>query len=360
MAVKKRLKLKYKSLAAMLIVLGSFLLLLAGIYIFLSSPTDPNNKENIDVIIPGGSGVGDIAKILKKKDLIKSEGFFHIIARLSGKKSLKAARYRLNKSMSMQDIINTLNKGKFYNPDSITITFKEGTRLTDYARKIAAHTSNNYEDVIKVVNDKSYLNKLINKYWFLTSDILNSDIYYPLEGYLFPDTYEFKNQDVSVEEIIEKTLNETDKKLKPYKNKLSNNIHSTITMASIIELEGTNTNNRQMIMGIFKNRLNKNMNLGSDVTTYYALQYPMTSDLTAAQFETVNPYNTRSKTMNGKLPVGPICNPSLSSIKASLNPTNNDYLFFVADKHGKIYYTKTSSEHDRKVKEIKEKGDWIW
>ena len=360
MAVKKRLKLKYKSLAAMLIVLGSFLLLIAGIYTFLSSPIDSSDKTNIDIVIPNGTGVGDIARILKKKELIRSEGFFHVIARLSGKKSLKAARYRLNKSMSMQDIINTLNKGKFYNPDSVMITFKEGTRITDYARKIANNTNNTYEDVIKVVNDKDYLNELINKYWFLTNDILNNDIYYPLEGYLFPDTYEFKNPDVSVKEIIEKILNETGRKLKPYKSQISKNIHSNITMASILELEGTKTDNREMIMGIFKNRLNKNMNLGSDVTTYYALQYPMTSDLSGAQFDTVNPYNTRSNTMNGKLPVGRICNPSLSSIKASLNPTSSDYLFFVADKHGKIYYTKTSSEHDKKVKELKDKGDWIW
>ena len=360
MAVKKRLKLKYKSLAAMLIVLGSFLLVIAGIYVILASPVDSNNKKNIDVVIPDGTGVGDISRILKNKGLIRNKTFFHVVARLSGKKSLKAARYRLNKSMSMHEIINTLNKGKFYNPDSVIITFKEGSRLTDYARKIASHTNNNYDDVIKVVNDRNYLNELINKYWFLTGDILNSDIYYSLEGYLFPDTYEFKNPDVSVKDVIEKILNETDRKLKPYKNQLGTNIHSNITMASIIELEGTNTKNRQMIMGIFNNRINKNMNLGSDVTTYYALQYPMTSDLTASQFETVNPYNTRSKTMNGKLPVGPICNPSLSSIKASLNPTSSEYLYFVADKHGQIYYTKTINEHDKKIKELKEKGDWIW
>ena len=64
--------------------------------------------------------------------------------------------------------------------------------------------------------------------------------------------------------------------------------------------------------------------------------------------------------MGGKLPVGPICNPSVSAIEASINPTENDYLFFVADKHGKIYYTKTEKEHLNKVAEIKEKGDWIW
>ena len=132
-----------------------------------------------------------------------------------------------------------------------------------------------------------------------------------------------------------------------------------MTMASIVELEGTNSENRKMIVGIFENRLNSGMNLGSDVTTYYGLQAAMTSDLTSEQFNTSNPYNTRVG-MIGKMPVGPICNPSLSSIEASINPTKSDYLFFVADKNGNIYYTKTNKEHEKKVQEIKDKGDWIW
>ncbi|MBR2246974.1 MAG: endolytic transglycosylase MltG [Bacilli bacterium] len=360
MAVKKKLKFKYKSFAAILIVLGSFLLLLAGIYSFVGRPMDPSDKNDIIIVIPKGSGVSDIADTLKRKKLIRSKFLFHVAATCTGRRSLKASKYVLNRSMSMNKIIDILHDGNHYNPDHIRITFKEGLRVTDYARKIAAHTTNTYEDVISVLNDKTYTKELINKYWFLDDSILNNDIYYPLEGYLFPDTYEFKSSKISVKEIIEKMLNETNRKLTPYKSTLGNRVHHYITMASIVELEGTNTTNRKMIVGIFNNRLKKNMNLGSDVTTYYALQYPMTSDLTAKQFETVNPYNTRSKTMNGKMPVGPICNPGISSIKASLNPTANDYLFFVADKHGKIYYTKTMAEHDKKVKELKEKGDWIW
>ena len=86
----------------------------------------------------------------------------------------------------------------------------------------------------------------------------------------------------------------------------------------------------------------------------------MTQDLTTAQFATVNPYNTRSTSMMGKMPIGPICNPSESSIQAATSPTKSNYLYFVADKYGKIYFTSTLAEHNAKVKEIKEKGDWIW
>ena len=115
-----------------------------------------------------------------------------------------------------------------------------------------------------------------------------------------------------------------------------------------------------MIVGIFKNRLAKGMNMGSDVTTYYALQKSMKEDLTAKEIETVNPYNTRGANMIGKMPIGPICNPNMSSIEAAVKPKSSDYLFFVADKYGNIFYTKTNAEHNQKVAEIKAKGDWIF
>ena len=150
------------------------------------------------------------------------------------------------------------------------------------------------------------------------------------------------------------------KNWEPYRSKIQDNVHYYMTMASMLELEGTNTENRKMIAGIFENRLATNMNLGSDVTTYYALQYPMTSDLTTDQFATVNPYNTRASNMAGQMPIGPICNPTLSSLEASIEPTDSTYLYFVADKNGNIYYSNTLAEHEARVQEIKDAGDWIW
>ena len=86
----------------------------------------------------------------------------------------------------------------------------------------------------------------------------------------------------------------------------------------------------------------------------------MTQDLTTAQFATANPYNTRSTTMRGKMPVGPICNPSNESIEAAINPITSNNYFFVADKYGKIHFTATLAEHNAKIKEIKDSGGWIW
>ena len=227
---------------------------------------------------------------------------------------------------------------------------------------LLSETTNISEDeFLTKMKDKTYLTSLIKSYWFLTDAILDSNIYYGLEGYLAPDTYNFKDKDVTVEEVIKTLLDQEEKNLSPYKDTLSKmNVHEVLTLASISELEGLKDTDRKLIVGVFQNRLSKGMNLGSDVTTYYAFNQTMDKDLTSEMFNTYNPYNTRSSAMAGKLPVGPICNPSIESIMASINPTKSDYYYFVADKNGNVYYTKTSSEHSAKVKELKEKGDWIW
>ena len=355
------MKLKKKAKLLLVVVLLALFLIGIGVsWMVMTGPVNSNDKNDVEVVIENGSSSSSIGKLLKDKGLIKSELLFKVYLKLNNVNSLKASTYKFNKSMDLVSIIKVLEKGNSYNPDEVRITFKEGLRITDYAKVIDKNTNNNYDDILLVFKDLDYTKSLISKYWFLTDSILDSNIYYPLEGYLAPDTYHFKNKDVSVEDIITTMLDEEEKKLEKYKNSLSSNIHYYMTMASIVELEGTNSENRKMIAGVFENRLNSGMNLGSDVTTYYGLQAAMTSDLTTEQFNSSNPYNTRGAGMIGKMPVGPICNPSLSSIEASINPTKSDYLFFVADKHGNIYYTKTNKEHDQKVQEIKDKGDWIW
>ena len=356
MAVRRR----PKPLLIFLILMGSLLILLAAVYLFLASPVDKNDHDDIEIVVPSGTGVTGIAKILKENDLIRSEMLFTITVKSKGDLYLQASTYLFRRDMSMEDIISELVSGSKYNPDAITITFKEGMRITDYASEIAKATNHSETEVLNTLNDNTFLETLRKKYWFLTDSILQEGIYYPLEGYLAPDTYQFDGKDVSVSTIVETMLDEMEKELEPYRSQIQNNVHYYMTMASLVELEGTNTENRKMIAGIFENRIAANMNLGSDVTTYYALQLPMTSDLTTAQFATVNPYNTRAANMRGQMPIGPICNPSLSSLKASIEPTDSDYLYFVADKNGNIFYTNTLAEHEAMVQEIKDKGDWIW
>ena len=354
--MKKR---KFKPLFFIVLVV-LIISILVGSYFFFTGPVNSLDKKDIEVEIKSGTSREKIAEILKEKGLIRSTNVFKLYLKVNKITNLKAATYLMNRSMSLETIVKELEKGSTYNPNRIILTFKEGERVTDYAKVIEKKTNNSYDDVINTINDKEYLNELISKYWFLTDEILDEDIYYSLEGYLAPETYFFDNKDVSVKEIVNTLLKQEEKVLEKYKDKISNNPHYYITMASIVELEGTTSENMKTIASVFENRLNKKMSLGSDVTTYYGLQVAMTSDLTSDQFASVNAYNTRSNTMMGKMPVGPISNPSIEAIEASVNHPSSDYYYFVADKHGKVYFTKTLSEHNQKVAEIKKNGDWIW
>jgi len=354
--MKKR---KFKPLFFIILVI-LIIGILVGSYFFFTGPVNSFDKKDIEVEIKSGTSREGIAEILKEKGLIRSTNVFKLYLKVNKITNLKAATYLFNKSMNLEEIVKELEKGSNYNPNRVVLTFREGERVTDYAKVIDKKTNNSYDDVINTINDKEYLNELITEYWFLTDKILDSDIYYPLEGYLAPETYFFENKDVSVKEIVGTLLDQEEKVLEKYKDKISSDPHYYITMASIVELEGTNSSNMKTIVSVFENRLNKRMNLGSDVTTYYGLQVAMTSDLSSDQFASVNGYNTRSTTMMGKMPVGPISNPSKEALDASVNPDKTDYYYFVADKHGKVYFTKTLAEHNAKVAEIKKNGDWIW
>ncbi len=359
--MKKR-KLRKARLAALIIgVLGIFLLALCCIYQYKIGPVDHDSQAAIEVVIPSGMSTANIATLLHEKGLIQDPFFFKVYLKLNRVESIKASTYLLKKNMNLETIVKALEKGTTYNKEAVRITFKEGKRLKDYAVLLAQHTNITQEEFLNKVTDKAYLTTLIQNYWFLTDTILQEDIYYGLEGYLAPDTYEFKNKEITVEEVLTTLLQQEEKNLAPLKEELQKtNIHQVITLASMAELEGVTAKDRRLIVGVFQNRLARGMNLGSDVTTYYAFDQEMVGDLTTTMFNTYNPYNTRSPQMAGKLPIGPICNPSFESIEAALHPITSDNLYFVADKHGKVYYTKNQQQHNQKVKELKENGDWIW
>ncbi len=352
---------KRRKLALIPAILGILLIACFVVYQIQVQPMDKTSHADIEVMIPSGMSTDEIGNLLHEKGLIRSPLFFKIYLKINGSSHMKASTYLLQKSMSLDKIVETLEQGATSNQETIELTFKEGENVEDYAKMLAKETNLTEEGFLGTINDRELLNQWIETYWFLTTDILQGDIYYALEGYLAPDTYFFANKNVTAEEVITTLLDQEEKNLEPYKSALQKeNIHEIITMASIAELEGVTSEDRKMIVGVFENRLAQGMNLGSDVTTYYAFRQDMTGDLSASMFQTYNPYNTRSSAMAGKLPIGPICNPSTESIEAALNPTANDYLYFVADKNGKIYYTKTMAEHEKQIAEIKENGDWIW
>lgn len=350
--------IKFKPRPLLLVVLLAVILLVLGIsWVYLASPVDKNDKKDIEVEITKGISVVKISTILKEEKLIRSKTLFKVYIKLYSNKTLKAGNYMLNRSMSLSEIVEVLEEGSKFDSNTLKLTFKEGQRITDYAKVVADSTNNNYEDVIAIFKDKNYMSELINKYWFLTNNILQDGIYYPLEGYLAPDTYYFKDSDVDTKEIIERMLDEMNKELTEYRVSLGNNVHYYLTMASIVELEGKTLEDRQNIMGVFNNRISAGMHLGSDVTTYYAFQASMSTKLTSEQYNTANPYNTRPTSKVGP-PIGPICNPDLTSIQASINPINNNYLYFVADSNGKVYYSRTIDEQNKVIQDLISSGKW--
>lgn len=353
-----------RNISIIFVAIMAIMCIVVGVWINKNlSPINKNSKETVVVVIPSGSTIKQIGNILEKEKLIHSSDFFYVYTRICDINDLKASTYELKSSMSLDDIIKALKEGNNYNPDMISITFQEGINIRKIAEIIDANTNNSKDDVFNKLKDISYLDKIIQEYWFLTEEIKNSSIYYPLEGYLYPDTYFFKNKDVSVEEIFKVMLDELTKKLETYKDNISKakySVHELLTIASITELEGVSLSDRKNIASVFYNRLSINMSLGSDVTTYYAFKVEMNErDLKTSEINTYNPYNTRGPKMNGKIPIGPVSNPSIDSIISAIEPAETDYLYFVADKNRKVYFTKTYNEHLSKIKDLKNKGVWL-
>ena len=347
----------------LLIIIGVILVVIAcliALYFYGLSPAS-KNTEVVEFSIASGESKKDIVDALDEAGLIKSKISAYVYVGLHRSLNLQAGIYELSPSMSLKEIMEMLDSGDVSeNEQTYTLTFVEGRRLVDYASMIAEATNTTIEDVLAVVSDEAYLNELIGKYSFLSTDILNSEIYYPLEGYLFADTYEFY-KDSSIKDIIETMLNGMANVLNDYQEEIANSgysIHEILTLASVVEQEGINSDDRAGVAGVFYNRLNANMSLGSDATTYYGVRKDFSDDLYISEINDNNPYNTRLASMAGRLPIGPICSPSRESILAVLNPEEHDYYYFVADKNGDTYFMKTYAEHEVKVSELQASGLW--
>ena len=245
--------------------------------------------------------------------------------------------------------ISALDKEKFNN--TISAMTKENAttslgKLPDSVLDIILEDST-YNDILITKEDKINLLKSLSNYnsetkdySFITNDIKNKDIYYSLEGYLYPDTYEFY-ENSSFETIVRTMLNNTKKKLSTLDLKKSKySIHELLTIASIIEQEAVNKEDREKVSQVIYTRLDKKMALGMDVTAYYGSHLSLKETITTKELNAVNPYNTRNLSFIG-LPVGPICNPSLESINAALNPSDTNFEYFYADINtGKVYFAE--------------------
>lgn len=356
----KKLSKKFKRLLLIIVIILIITFFLSFLFIFINTRPVSSNSDKKEILIPSGSSLYDIANILKENDIIRNENFFVYYLKLKKETNIYAAKYVLSSDMKLSEVVKTLSKGGT-NPDEKVITFKEGITIRKVAEIISKNTNNTYDEVMNVMTDKEYIKTLIDKYYFLDEIILSDDIYYPLEGYLYPETYSIKNKDITVQEIIEMMLNEEEKVLSKYKkeiNKSSMSIHEILTLASVVQAEGRTADDFKNIASVFYNRIDSNMPLGSCVTSYYGVKKDMTEELYQKDIDAKNSYNTRGD--NPRLvPVGPISAPGEDALIAVLKPINTDYYYFVSDVNNKLYFTKTFSEHEAMVSKLQSEGLWL-
>lgn len=353
---KKRLVLFFISLILI------FSLIVLGIFFKAVSPVSDNEKLIKFEVLAGETGYVVFDK-LEEQNLIRNKLILKIYNKITGGIEIEAGTYLLSESMSSIEIYKKFKNKESINENELAITLREGQNILDLIEILEENTKVTSKEFLDTLKDKDYLNELINEYWFLNNDILDKDIYYSLEGYLYPDTYNIY-KDSNAKDIIKVFLKGTLNKLNPLKDDIENSelsIHEIITLASIVERESGGSTDKDGIASVFMNRINDGWSLGSDVTTYYGLNLDLHErDLTYNDLTKCNKYNTSSSSSCSfpGLPIGPISSASLESIKASINPDASEYYYFVADKNKKTYFNKTFGEHERTIEYLKSEGLW--
>ncbi|MDY0408543.1 endolytic transglycosylase MltG [Paracerasibacillus soli] len=308
-------------------------------------PVDPDSNEEVKVEIPLGSSSSSIGSILEKKGIIKDGRIFRFYTKFKNQFGFQAGKYNFTKSMTLDEIIASLKTGKIVKDALFKVTIPEGKSIDEIAEIFADKTKIKKAEFLKVVNDKAFIDKLMEKYpAILTKDIKNKEIRTPLEGYLFAATYNFYDEKYTVKSIVEMMLEKTSEVVGPYLDQLKEkdiSIHEAITLASLVEKEAKTEDQRRKIAGIFYNRLDEGMKLQTDPTVLYALGKHKDKVL-LSDLKIKSPYNTYE--IEG-LPVGPIANFSESSLEAIIKPEQSDYLYFLHDAEGNIHYAKTHEEH---------------
>lgn len=346
-------QLKNKKLMILIVSLLIVVCAVLGGFLFYSSNLKPASSasKSVDFEIKQGDTMNTVISRLDEQDLIRNASVAKIYVKLHGLNELKAGNFVIDPSWDTEKILTVLNDAQASRGANVSITFKEGMWAKDVAKLIEQKLGLKQKDLLALWNDDTYLKELMEKYPFLTKDILNANVRVKLEGYLFPQTYSFP-KDVSEKEVTEIFLNHFQTVYDTYATKIKKSGYSlqeVLTLASMVQYEASTTEDMKMISGVFANRMKLGMTLDSSVTVCYALYDDMTSgEDCEVNTQIDSPYNTYK---NAGLPIGPILNPGEEAIKAVLEPKKNDYLYFVADIYGdgKVYYAKTLQEQEANI-----------
>ncbi|MBR3019739.1 MAG: endolytic transglycosylase MltG [Clostridia bacterium] len=317
------------------------------------APVDAKDETEITFVVASGSSLTRVANNLEEAGLIHNRTVFKYVADFLGYgQKIQSGEYKVNRSMSMQQIMELLTTGDG-NPITRNITIIPGWTVQDIARYLAEQ---------KVIEDEAVFLNLcrtgtdFSAYYYI-ADVLASDNassrIFALEGYLAPDTYEIYTS-ATADDVIRKLLSQTEAvftaEYHERAEQLGMTMDQVITLASMIEKEAKNPDFAK-VSAVFHNRLKKNMNLGSDVTVKYASGVRRMA-LTDSDLKVNSPYNTYI--VNG-LPLGPICSPSPAAIRAALYPdeqyVQDNYLYFCSKdpNTGELYFSRTLQEHELAV-----------
>lgn len=364
-SLAKRIASAIISIAVILILVGGFFT-----YRYVTSavgPLDKSSSKYITVEIPEGSGNKYIGQILEKAGVIKDANIFNFYTKFKNYTNFGSGYYNLKASMDLDEISKLLQKGGTVEPERPAlgkILITEGYTINQIADAVTVNTIAqksektstpfSKDDFLKLIQDETFIAKMVAKYPNLFASLPNADqVTYRLEGYLFPATYNYY-EDTTLEDLVEQMISTTDSYLSSYYDTIASKgmtVNEVLTLASLVEKEGSTDEDRRNIASVFYNRLNANMPLQSNIAILYAMGKlgEKTSLAEDAAIDTTidSPYNIYTNT--GLMP-GPVDSPSLSAIEATINPASTDYLYFVADvKTGAVYYSETFEEHQANV-----------
>ena len=322
------------------LVFTMFIISIAGFICLqhiINEPHNINSNTKKEFIIKNGDSVQEITANLQSENLISDMDFFKFYVwqkKISGK--LQAGNYELSPSMSIPEIANLFIEGKIKS-NKISITIPEGFSNKEIGKRLAENGLIEKEIFINF-NEINSLDLL--RYEFLQDKPENAG----LQGYYFPDTYEYY-KDSSLEDITKKMLDNFNKKLSPELRgeikKQNKSIFETLILASIIEKEAGFAEDMGKVSSVFHNRLEIDYPLESDATINYITESGR-SRSTYEDLQIDSPYNTYKY---AGLPPTPICNPGLNAIKAAIYPGETGYFFFLTPSDRKAIFSKTYAEH---------------
>lgn len=349
------------------VILAIFLLVIATgsalTYVFVKrsiEPIDPTSTETVEIEVPLGAGSGYIGELLEENGLVRSSTIFRFYTRFKNESSFQAGTYTLSPSQSIDELIETLQTGKVIVVPDIKLVIPEGFTIDQVIARLAKVADIPKEEISEQLSDREYIQSLVNEHEMLTDEVLQEGIYHPLEGYLFPATYEF-NKGVTLNEIIDEMLLPTESMYQEYKDRLADSgrtFHETLALASVVEKEAVSTEDRKEIAGVFENRLNDGMKLQSDPTVWYGTGE--TSIFTSfADLENDSLYNTYR--YEG-IPIGPIAAVSRDAFEAVLNPNDTENIYFYARPpregfpNGEVLFEVDYEDHQQNVN--KYRSEW--